>query len=245
MARNQPDGFRDPMCGGGIGQWPLGGHFNQDRTGEFERRHEHGGGAGTVTRFLHHMRRAHDLILVASVALLEASRKDLLCGEISDRDARPAYVLAQDHRTMGHDAHQDDRRLRIVQMRVGRRLTFRRDRKTRKRGEKQGSQNETKRNPPIHLTLVPGSTASRIVTSPFTSLSPAARTIPWDSTPISFAGLRFATITIVFPTSASGSYFLPMPATIWRCSLPRLTCNLMSFSDFGTRSAVSTFAVLN
>src|SRR5215467_15393938 len=245
MARNQPDGFRDPLSRSGVGQWPLGGHFNQDRTGEFERRHEHGGGAGTVARFLHHMRRAHDLILVASFALLEASREDLLCGDISDRDARAAYVLAQDHRTMGHDTHQDDRRFRIVKVWVRWRLTFCGDSWTRKRGEEQGSQNETKRNSSIHLTLVPGSTSSRIVISPFTSLSPAARTIPWDSTPISFAGLRFATITIVFPTSASGPYFLPMPATIWRCSLPRLTCNLMSFSDFGTRSAVSTFAVLN
>ena len=46
-----------------------------------------------------------------------------------------------------------------------------------------------------------GSTATRFGSPP--SALPAS-TIPFDSIPISFAGLRFATMTIVRPTSCSG-----------------------------------------
>ena len=67
---------------------------------------------------------------------------------------------------------------------------------------------------PVHFTLVPGSTSSRMVTSPTTSLSPAASTIPCDSTPMSLAGLRLATTTTRRPMRLSGSYLLPIPATI-------------------------------
>ena len=60
--------------------------------------------------------------------------------------------------------------------------------------------------PRVHLTFMPGfgspSTVSNIG-CPSSLL--AARIIPFDSMPISFAGLRFATMTIVRPTSASGS----------------------------------------
>src|SRR5687767_14303204 len=44
----------------------------------------------------------------------------------------------------------------------------------------------------------------------------AASTMPFDSTPINVAGCRFATITTFRPTSSSGVYFVPMPATIVR-----------------------------
>src|SRR6185369_12901582 len=56
-------------------------------------------------------------------------------------------------------------------------------------------------------TRVPGGTSrsNPITTGP--SPPSAARSMPWDSTPRSFAGLRLATITIVRPTSSSGAYF--------------------------------------
>ncbi len=68
--------------------------------------------------------------------------------------------------------------------------------------------------------------------SPRTSLSPAARTMPCDSMPINFAGFKFATMTIVFPIKASGSYFLPMPATICRCSVPTVNLKLEELLRF-------------
>ena len=56
-----------------------------------------------------------------------------------------------------------------------------------------------------HFTFVPGATsASKEHRTAFPSIEPA-RTMPFDSTPISFAGLRFATRTTVFPTRASGA----------------------------------------
>ena len=54
----------------------------------------------------------------------------------------------------------------------------------------------------------------------------AASTMPFDSMPISFAGLRFATMATCRPTSASASYASAMPATSVRCSWPRSTCEL-------------------
>ena len=65
-----------------------------------------------------------------------------------------------------------------------------------------------------YLTFVPAGILSSIVRSSRTSLSPAAKTMPCDSIPISFAGLRLATTTMVRPTNSSGAYFFPMPATI-------------------------------
>ena len=70
----------------------------------------------------------------------------------------------------------------------------------------------------------------------------AASTMPFDSMPISFAGFRLKTITIVRPTSASGSYASAMPATSVRCSVPTSTISLTSFREFGTFSAASTLA---
>ncbi len=54
-------------------------------------------------------------------------------------------------------------------------------------------------------TLVPGvaGSALRTIGPPPSGL--AASTIPFDSIPISLAGLRFATMTTVLPTRASGS----------------------------------------
>ena len=71
----------------------------------------------------------------------------------------------------------------------------------------------------------------------------AASTMPFDSMPISFAGFRLNTMTMVRPTSASGSYASAMPATSVRCSVPTSIVSLISFREFGTFSAASTFAV--
>ena len=59
-----------------------------------------------------------------------------------------------------------------------------------------------------YLTVLPGGTSAATSRSDGSPASPtvAARTIPLDSTPMSFAGFRFATMTTFFPTSASGSY---------------------------------------
>jgi hypothetical protein len=57
-----------------------------------------------------------------------------------------------------------------------------------------------------HLTRLPGGgglSKPRRTGKPPSGL--AASTMPFDSIPISFAGFRFATITIDRPTSASGS----------------------------------------
>ena len=57
-----------------------------------------------------------------------------------------------------------------------------------------------------YFTLDPGFTSlSRTRIEGFPSSSVAARSIPRDSTPMSFAGLRFATITISLPMRYSGS----------------------------------------
>ena len=55
-----------------------------------------------------------------------------------------------------------------------------------------------------YRTFVPrGTSASKVQSTALPSTDPA-RTIPFDSTPISFAALRFETSTIVLPTSDSG-----------------------------------------
>ena len=55
----------------------------------------------------------------------------------------------------------------------------------------------------FHRTRQPGS-ASTVTSTGFPPSGLAASTMPFDSMPISFAGFRLATITIVLPTSASG-----------------------------------------
>src|SRR5262245_61774171 len=73
-----------------------------------------------------------------------------------------------------------------------------------------------------HLTMLPLGTSEGTSSSTGFPSSPtdAARTIPFDSTPMSFAGFRFATTTMLRPTSAPGSYCAAMPATICRRSPP-------------------------
>ena len=58
----------------------------------------------------------------------------------------------------------------------------------------------------IYLTLAPEGTAGSTMRSDGAPVSGsvAARIIPFDSTPMSFAGARFATKTNFFPTSCSG-----------------------------------------
>src|SRR5204862_3384889 len=70
----------------------------------------------------------------------------------------------------------------------------------------------------FYRTLLPGGGGSSNDRS--TGLPPsglAASTMPFDSTPISVAGCRLNTITIVRPTRASGSYASAIPATIVHC----------------------------
>src|SRR5262249_21335697 len=78
-----------------------------------------------------------------------------------------------------------------------------------------------------HRTRLPGGGG---VTKAMSSGSPpsglAARIMPFDSMPISVAGLRFATMTTERPMRASGSYASAMPATSVRCSKPRSTLSL-------------------
>jgi hypothetical protein len=57
-----------------------------------------------------------------------------------------------------------------------------------------------------HRTRVPGSGGfSNDTTVGLPPSGLAARTIPFDSMPISFAGFRLKTMTTVLPTNASGS----------------------------------------
>ena len=64
--------------------------------------------------------------------------------------------------------------------------------------------------------------------------------MPFDSTPASFAGSRFAMNTTLRPTSVSGGWDLARPATIWRTPAPSSTSRRSSFLDFGTASAAAT-----
>gem|GEM_PF-3243637 len=82
-----------------------------------------------------------------------------------------------------------------------------------------------------YLIRVPGGISSRKVASSKTSSAPAASGIPCDSTPMIFAGCRFATSTIRFHMSTSGAYFVPMPATTCRSSEPSVTRSLSSFLE--------------
>ena len=56
-----------------------------------------------------------------------------------------------------------------------------------------------------YFTFVPGGTSASNVQSTALPSSDAASTIPNDSTPMSFAGFRFATRTTFLPTSDSGA----------------------------------------
>ena len=62
--------------------------------------------------------------------------------------------------------------------------------------------------------------------------------MPFDSIPISLAGLRLNTMTMVRPTSCSGSYASAIPATSVRCSVPTSIDSFTSLREFGTFSAV-------
>src|SRR5690348_7209971 len=160
------------------------------------------------------MGRPHDLILIAGVAFLRAGGEYLFRLHIPDRDSGAADVASEHHRAMSHHPDKDACGLWIIQMRIGRRLVFGRDRRRGQSREECHERCEGDACQPPHLTFVPGSTSSRKVANPRTSLSPAASTMPCDSIPISLAGFKLATITIVLPTSISGSYRLPIPATI-------------------------------
>src|SRR5579885_2302751 len=189
-------------------------------------------------------RRAHDLILIARFARLKTGCQQPPGLHVGNRNPGTADRIADDHRTVRDDT---DENLGV-------------DRFARQRGhvvesrapddggpyygdQEQAVSNQAQAPNHTYLTLIPAGTASTKVANPSTSLSPAASTMPCDSMPMSLAGLRFATTIIVFPIKSSGPYFLPMPATICRCSEPRSTCSFSNFSDFGTRSAVNTFAV--
>ena len=58
-----------------------------------------------------------------------------------------------------------------------------------------------------YFTFVPAGTLASTLSSDGSPSMDAARTMPFDSTPISFAGWRLATMTILRPTSSSGVYF--------------------------------------
>jgi hypothetical protein len=54
-------------------------------------------------RLLHEARRAHDLILVAGVALLNAGNKDLSAGHVGDCDAGASDFSPENHCSMAYD----------------------------------------------------------------------------------------------------------------------------------------------
>src|SRR5712691_11783924 len=68
--------------------------------------------------------------------------------------------------------------------------------------EREDAENKWER---AYLTLAPGGTSASKVHSTALPSTDAASTMPFDSTPISFAGFRSATITTFFPTSVSGA----------------------------------------
>src|SRR6185369_6287214 len=88
-----------------------------------------------------------------------------------------------------------------------------------------------------YLILVPGGTSPSNVQRTALPSSDAASTMPLLSTPMSFAGLRFATTATVLPGSDSGAYASAMPATNCRTSPPRSTMSFTSFFEPGTFSA--------
>src|SRR5262245_60327657 len=95
-----------------------------------------------------------------------------------------------------------------------------------------------------HFTTLPGGTSSSKVAMIGDPAASAARIIPWDSTPLSFAGLRLATMMTVLPTRLSGAYFTAIPATTVRTSVPMSTVSFRSRSAPATFSAVMTLPAL-
>src|SRR5436853_3602775 len=80
-------------------------------------------------------------------------------------------------------------------------------------------------------TLVPGGTSSGTLTSiGFPPSGEAANIIPFDSSPRSFLGARFATITTLRPTRVSGAYASAIPATTCRTSFPISTSSRSNLS---------------
>src|SRR4051812_21622060 len=71
-----------------------------------------------------------------------------------------------------------------------------------------------------YFTFVPAGTLALTLSNDGSPSRDAARIMPLDSMPISLAGWRLATITILRPTSSSGVYFVAMPATIVRSPSP-------------------------
>src|SRR6185503_16268551 len=241
MSRNEEHSLEGLLHGGRVRQGPFRCDLHERRFAEFQRRCERGRRSGAVYGLLHQVRRPHDLVLIAGLALLDTGGEDLFGLEVRDRDAGAADLAPEHHRAMSHHTDEDPGWLRVIQVWISRRLALSRDGRAGQRKNERQKRYRGYGGKPLHLTFVPGSTSSRKVANPRTSLSPAASTMPCDSMPMSLAGFRLATMTIVLPISESGSYRLPIPATIWRCSVPSETWSFNSFSDFGTRSALKTF----
>ena len=64
-----------------------------------------------------------------------------------------------------------------------------------------------------YLIVVPTG-KSPASTTPNTFLSPPARTIPCDSTPLNLAGFKFVTTITFLPLNSSGEYTSAIPLTI-------------------------------
>ena len=89
----------------------------------------------------------------------------------------------------------------------------------------------------LYFNLVPTGTSSRKPASTaFPPSGDAATIIPFDSSPRSFLGARFATITTFLPINNSGAYDSAIPATTWRTSVPKI--------DFQAEQLVRTFHFL-
>src|ERR1700704_5211509 len=125
---NEPHRRRGALGRRGVGEWSFGGHLNQRGMEQVESCGKRGSRPRAIVWLFHKTRRAHDLILVAGVALLNASGKDLSGGHFGDCDASATDLSPEDHRAMAHDADYDGRRLWIVQTEIGRGGAFSRDR---------------------------------------------------------------------------------------------------------------------
>ena len=97
----------------------------------------------------------------------------------------------------------------------------------------------------LYLTGVPFGTGAVTPTSTGLPSTDAARTIPFDSMPINFAGFKFVTMITCLPTKSSGAYASAIPATTVRVSVPRSTVIFNNFFDPCTRSAAFTSATRN
>ena len=106
---------------------PFRRDLHERRFAEFQGRRERGRRSGAVDGLFHQVRRPHDLILVAGLALLNAGGENLFGLEVRDRDAGAADFAPEHHRAMSHHTDEDPGWLRVIEVWIGRRFALSRD----------------------------------------------------------------------------------------------------------------------